>query len=92
MNDQTTLKCANTVGYDKTGYDKTGCNKTGGTKTGRPTQATGSEDNSAKPGRVLKVSMKGIPVVTQGIWAEMIARGRQPSTVFRPYPILPDAN
>lgn len=77
MNDQTTLKCANTVGYDK---------------TGRPTQATGSEDISAKPGRVIKVSMKGIPVVTQGIWAEMVARARQPSTVFRPYPILPDAN
>jgi len=76
MNDQTTLKCANKVGYDKTGYDKTGCDKTGFDKTGR----------------VIKVSMKGIPVVTQGIWAEMGARARQPSTVFRPYPILPDAN
>jgi len=71
MNDQTTLKCANRAGYDKTGYDKTGCDKTG---------------------RVIKVSMKGIPVVTQGIWAEMAARARQPSSVFRPYPILPDAN
>jgi len=71
MNDQTTLKCANRAGYDKTGCDKTGFDKTG---------------------RVIKVSMKGIPVVTQGIWAEMGARARQPSTVFRPYPILPDAN
>ncbi|MFF7397751.1 hypothetical protein ACFZAI_14950 [Achromobacter sp. NPDC008082] len=76
MNDQTTLKCANKVGYDKTGYDKTGYDKTGCDKTGR----------------VIKVSMKGIPVVTRGIWAEMAARARQPFMVFRPYPILPDAN
>lgn len=55
---------------------------------GREAGATGSEENTTKPGRVFKISMEGIPVVTKEMWAEIVERARQPSKKFRPYPIL----
>ena len=43
-----------------------------------------------KPGHVFKISMKGIPVVTEEAWVKLEAYARQPTTARRVYPTLPD--
>lgn len=52
--------------------------------------ATTTTMHRTKPGHVFKISMKGIPVVTEEAWARLEAYARQPTTARRAYPTLPD--
>lgn len=49
-----------------------------------------SATRAPQQGRVFTVSMKGIPVVTKQIWAQLEANMLRPSNKRRAYPILRD--